>query len=145
MSIFAQFKTSSDLEQDGVQFDYGNFRVRLRRAGGSNKKYAAAFQKAMKPWRTRDIDKEDVQVRRDIMTRVFVEGCVVEHSWETRNAEGHFDRGIESETGEIVPATIENVIATLKLLPDLQHGLEKEAGLIDNYLAAETKAAAENL
>lgn len=144
MSLYTQFKTDPVLEQDGVLIDYQDFRLRLRRSGGSNKRYAVAFQKAMKPWRNKDIDKEDVSVRRDLLVHVFVEACYVEHSWETKVGKEYL-RGVETEQGEVLPGTFDNVLKLLKDLPDLAQALAREAEDIDHYLAASTKAAVENL
>jgi hypothetical protein len=145
MSLFSHFKTDQNLEQNGFDADYGDFKLKLRRSGGSNKRYAAAFQTAMKPWKTRDIDREDIQVRRDLMTQVFVEACIVEYSWKTKQADGSFVDGIEDESGAIVPATIANVVRVLKQLPDLEVALSREASDMDRFLTDKTKETVENL
>lgn len=144
MSLYKQFKTDAVLEQDGVLIDYQDFRLRLRRSGGSNKRYASAFQKAMRPWRNKDIDREDVSVRRDLLVSVFVEACYVEHSWETK-VNGEYQKGIEGESGELLPGSFGNVLKVLKDLPDLATALSKESEDIDHYLAAATGVAVENL
>lgn len=144
MSIFKSFKTDQSLESDGVLIDYQDFRLRLRRSGGSNKLYTKAIEKGMKPWRNKDIDKEDVSVRRALWLEIFMTACYVEHSWETKVGT-EFVKGIENESGEIVAATKQNVQAILELLPDLASALQSEASNIDHYLAAATAKAADAL
>lgn len=144
MSLYKQFKTDPVLEQDGILIDYQDFRLRLRRAGGSNKRYLVAFQKAMKPWRHKDIDKEDPNVRRDLLINVFVEACYVEHSWETK-INGEYQKGVEDELGNLLPGSIANVLKMFRDLPDLARTLSSEAEEINHYLASATEAAAENL
>ncbi len=144
MSIFKSFKTDPALESDGVLIDYQDFRLRLRRAGGSNKQYAKALEKAMAPWRKKDIDKEDISVRQDLWLSVFIEACYVEHSWET-NVGNEFVRGIESESGEVITASKQNVQDVLRLLPDLSRALQSEASDLDHYLAKQTAEIVDDL
>lgn len=145
MSIFKSFGTNKVLESEGVLIDYQDFRLRLRRSGGANKKYAVTFEKAMAPWRKKDISKEDIEVRADLLLDVFIEACYVDGSWETK-VDGEFKPGIQVDPeGTIAPATKQNVRAILKLLPDLSRGLQAECDNIDNYLVEQTKAAVENL
>lgn len=143
-NIFSQFKTDQNLEQEGVLIDYQDFRLRLRRSGGSNRLYTKSLEKAMKPWRHKDIDKEPVEVRIALWLSIFMEACYVDGSWETK-VDGQFVRGIHNEAGEIVPASTKNVHDVLTLLPDLSRGLQAEAADLDHYLAAQTEAATADL
>lgn len=144
MSIFKSFKTDQLLESDGVLIDYQDFRLRLRRAGGSNKLYGKALEKAMAPWRKKDIDREDVSVRRELWLSIFIEACYVEHSWETKVG-NEFVRGIETESGEIVPASKQAVQDVLRLLPDLSSALQAEASDLDHFLAKKTEEVVDDL
>lgn len=47
----ALFKTNPKLEQTGVWLDYGDFRILVARASGSNKRFKTIFEARMKPYR----------------------------------------------------------------------------------------------
>lgn len=147
MSLYKKFKTDPVLEQEGILFQYGDdFRLRIRRAGGANKKYALAVEKALKPWRQpgKDLDKEEVKVRKDLWTQIFVEACYVEHSWETKTDEG-YQHGILDENDTLVPATSATVLAILKDLPEVSQILQNASSELEHYLAALKDATIDNL
>lgn len=47
----ALFKTSSKLEQEGIWLDYGDFRIKITRAGATNKRFKRLMEERMKPHR----------------------------------------------------------------------------------------------
>lgn len=123
MGLYSSFKTNADLEKTGISLDLGYVRIKLARAGGSNQRYNAAMEKVSKQHQ-RAIQNGLMENSRamEILREVYAE-CVV-LDWETNVAEAgdepEFKRGIESpDGGELLPFNKENVIATLKALPDL--------------------------
>lgn len=138
MSLFSEFKTDRELEAKGVEFTYtaGDgkpiFRVRLARSGGGNKKYDQVRERVTAPYRR--LSKLTEENQADIGYTVFAEAVVVKDTWCTYNRDTNaFVPGLESETGEVVPATTENIIAVMKQLPDLYGILLSESMNIDNY------------
>ena len=152
MSIFSHFKTDTLLETEGVEIDYLEFKLSLRRAGGANKKYSLAFSDAAKAHKNKG--HIDAQIKNDVMLDAFVKGCYVEHSWYTRVETGkdeqgnpvyEYQRGIHNEKLEVIPGTLQNVRAVLKQLPDLFEALLLQAQDIDLFKRQQTEAAAEAL
>lgn len=47
----ALFKTSPKLEQEGIWLDYGDFRIKITRAGATNKRFKRLMEERMKPHR----------------------------------------------------------------------------------------------
>lgn len=144
MSLFKKYKTDAQLEAEGVLFNLGDFKVRLRRIGGANKKGEAAVKEVMAPYTVTPLDKEDEDVQQEALATLFVKGCYVEHSWETK-IDGKFELGILDESDKLVPATTATVIRILKQLPELRSRLQDLASTVEHYKAANLKAAAENL
>lgn len=147
MSLFSEFKTDKELEAKGVQFTYtaGDgkpiFRVRLARSGGGNKKYDQVRERVFAPYRR--LSKLTDEMQREIALTVFAEAVVVAGTWETcvryidddeaQTVRYTWKPGLESETGEVVPATVENIVKVMYLLPDLYGVLVSESMNIDNY------------
>lgn len=149
MSLFSEFKTDKELEAKGVEFTYtaGDgkpiFRVRLARSGGGNKKYDQVRERVTAPYRRLSKLTEENQM--DIAYTVFAEAVVVKDTWATYIKNVVVDdelnetvtyswvQGLESESGEVVPATPENITAVMKQLPDLYGILLSESMNIDNY------------
>ncbi len=136
--LFAEFKTDKDLETQGVQFTYtaGDgkpiFRVRLARAGGANKKYDQVREEVYAPYRR--LAKLTEEMQSQAAREVFSRGVVVKNTWETFNrTTNEFMPGIEDETGEVVPATAENIARIMELLPDLYGVLVGESMSMHNY------------
>lgn len=144
MSLFKKYKTDAQLEAEGVLFNLGEFKVRLRRVGGANKKGEAAVKEVMAPYTVTPLDKEEDSVQQEALATMFVKACYVEHSWETK-VDGKFERGILDEEDKLVPATTSTVIRILKQLPELRGKLQDLASTVEHYKAAQVKAAVENL
>lgn len=156
MSMFKQFRTDASLERDGIDLDYGDFKVRIARAGGSNQRFARLFEQKMKPVR-RAVQTETLENNRAeaLLYEVYAEGIVLE--WAVlvvaddkrkpvepvqlasvyrdehngQNAPSTvFIKGIEAADGSILPFTVENVIATFRALPDLFQDIREQSGKV---------------
>lgn len=49
MNPYEMFATNKELEQQGIEIDYGDFSITIARAGGSNKKFAKVLTEKMQP------------------------------------------------------------------------------------------------
>lgn len=122
MSLYSKFKTSTDLETNGIYLDLGFVRIKVARAGGNNQKYNAVISKVSKQHGRafqHDLINDDRALA--IMREVYADTVILD--WETRvggtDSAPEFERGIEDENGEIIEFNRENVIKTLTALPDL--------------------------
>lgn len=135
MSMYKQFKTDDSLEQKGVEIDYGDFVVTIARAGGANKKFARVLEKKTKPFR-RAIQTEtmDPNQAEEILRETYAEAVVL--NWQSKvgedeNGERILEVGIEApDGGDLLPLTEENVVKTLRNLPDLFIDLQQQAGKV---------------
>lgn len=143
MSLFKNFKTDPNAEKNGVLIEYGEFRLRLARIGGSNTDFAKRYEELMKPYRRVPKDQLKADVQEKIVTTVFTETVIKPNTWQTL-VDGEWVDGIESESGEIIPATAENMAKILLELPDLYNALFKEANSITNFLAEARQEDAKN-
>lgn len=131
MSMYKQFKTDTDLEKQGIVLDYGTFRVRVARMGGSNKKFVAQLEQRTKPLR-RAIQADTVDRTKliDVVREVFVDTVILD--WETNVGTESFPdwkQGIEASDGvSLLEFNRENVLDTLRNLPDLYDDLQEQAG-----------------
>lgn len=147
--LFAEFKTDKDLEAQGKEFVYtaGDgkpvFKVRLARAGGSNKKYEQVRERVTAPYRR--LQTLTDEMGRQIGLEVFSEAIVVAGSWETFDRDTNtYVKGIETDSGEVVPATPEIIVEVMKALPDLYELLATQAFNMHNYQAVALEQDAKN-
>ncbi len=145
MSLYDVFETDSDLEQKGINIDYGNTLITIARAGGSNKKYLRSLERRTKMYR-RAIQTEtmDNEVAIAVLREVYAESVILR--WETRQpstmdedgneVKGEMVVGIEADNGDILPFNAENVVLTLKNLPDLFGDIQEQASKGSLYRAA---------
>lgn len=155
MSMYKQFQTDGELEKAGIDLDYGDFKVRIGRAGGSNTRFASILENKMKPVR-RALQTDTLENSRAeaLLHEAYAEGVVLE--WAVAvvaNKDGKpkeplqlasiyrdknnkdaertvFIQGIESPEGDILPFNKENVIQTFKNLPDLFADIREQSGKI---------------
>lgn len=127
MSMYEQFKTDPELERNGVQVDYGEFRVTLARAGGANNRYQKVMEARAKPFRraiqSNNLDNSTAQ---RLLREVFAETVVL--NWEVK-VNGKWKKGIESPDGgkDLLPVNAENLMLTFENLPDLFLDLQDQA------------------
>lgn len=165
MSMYRQFQTNTNLEREGVDLNYGEFIVRVARAGGGNKRFAKVLEEKMKPVR-RALQTETLDEARSaaLLHEAFAEGVVL--GWSVRVvADGKgkpldppqlasmvptepkdtvFIQGIEGPNGEILPYNTENVVATFKALPELFADIREQAGKMALFRQAGQEADAGN-
>lgn len=126
MSMYDQFQTDEQVENHGFWIEYGDFRILLARAGGANMAFRKLLEAKTRPYR-RAIQNESMSevLAQKMMIEVYAETVVLD--WETKKADGEFCKGIESETGELLPVNKENIAQTLAKLPDLFSDLKQMA------------------
>lgn len=134
MSIYKKFGTNTDLESNaGVTIDFGDFRITLHRAGGSNRSYSKVFQEKIKPYRRMmDAGNLDNETSSRILAETYAKTVI--KGWE----------GITDENGKKIPFNEANCVKVLTDLPDFFLMIQEEAGRLSNFLKEETEAEAKN-
>lgn len=123
MSLFASFKTNTNLEKTGILLNYGktadgrNINIRVARSGGSNTAYAKRMEVAARPHRrAMQTETIDAQLLVELVRKVFCETVVL--GWEN----------VEDEEGnpiEFSPKAAEELFIKL---PDLYADVSESAG-----------------
>lgn len=134
MSFYSLFGTDKNAETEGVWVDYGEAgRIKIARAGGSNKAYTSALQKMYKENR-HQIETETMpdEVAEKKARDIFVKFVVLD--WE----------GVKDEHGKNMQCTFDNVTKLLVDLPDLYSDLRQQAAKVSNFRAEAMEADAKN-
>ena len=139
MNLFKQFKTSKNLEIDGIVLEYGStedgrvIEFRIARAGGGNKAYDKAVETQTKSIRKQlqnDLVENDQLLR--IMRNVYAETVVL--GW----------KNVEDEAGKPIPFTRENCITLFEDLPDLFLDIQEQSRKMTLFRQANLDIAAGN-
>lgn len=143
MKMYEAFETSEEMEAKGIWQDYGSFRILLARAGGANKKFQRLMEARTKPHR-RAIQTEtmDDDVATAIFHSVYADSVIL--AWESKNEEGKLVPGIFTKDGDIIAFNRENVLVTLKKLPELFTDLRTQAATATLYRSQLLEEAAKN-
>lgn len=114
---YALFGTDEDVEKDGLWLDYSSkFRIKIARAGGSNRKFSQLLDAKLKPYkRLIDMDKMDEEVLKNVLIDVFASTVVLD--W----------KGVTDRAGKAMAFNKENVIKLFNDLPDLFADVRKSA------------------
>jgi len=130
-NMYEQFETDPDLEVNGIWIDYGDFRVKIARAGGANKKYLSYAEKKTKPFR-RAIQNGTMPEERSkpLLFDIYAKTIVLD--WEV--AKGHEDdgetiweQGIHAKDGSVLEFNPGNVLATFRQLEAIFFDLQQVA------------------
>jgi hypothetical protein len=127
---YRAFKTDKELEKEGIYLDYGAFRVKVGRAGGSNKRYLSTLEKKLRPHR-RALQTETIadETAQDLVMDSFIDGAIL--GWEVKVKDGDKDVwkvGIhDPDTGEVIQPSREVYVKVLKALPDLFMDMREQA------------------
>lgn len=123
------FGTDGDKEKAGIDLDYGDFKIRVARAGGSNRRYFKVLEQKSKPIRralaTGAADPKQVSA---IMREVFAETVVL--GWE----------GVTDREGNELPFSKENAVKLFKDLPDLFADVQVQASSYAQFLEVQAEA-----
>lgn len=148
-SMYDHFETNTNLEQEGVWIDYGDFRVRASHAGNTNKKYVKYAEAKMKPIRRAVTSGSmDEERSRFILFEIYAE--VIVKAWEIKDGEDKatgeikWKSGINKKGGGILEFNKTNVIATFKKLPKLFFDIQEVATSMDTYRKEDMKEDSKN-
>jgi hypothetical protein len=122
-NLFTMFETNSDLESEGVIFELGEAKFKLRRMGGANsQKLKAAHAKYFKPFAKQiEMGTLNEQIEKEIVIKSFFEICVV--SWE----------GFKNKEGVEIECNLKNALEVFKQLPELFNLLQSHASDFNHY------------
>jgi hypothetical protein len=119
-------ETDPKKERDGVPIDFGDYRVTLRRQGGSNDAYGRELDKESKPYRSAiNAGVFQKSKEEELVFRVFARTCVAR--WETLKSslaplpEGESDGFVDGIDfrGKLIPCTEDNLVTLFKALPSV--------------------------
>lgn len=123
MSAHNLFKTDSSIEKDGIIIDYGDFWVKIARAGGANKDYQRAMEAKSKPYR-RAIERESLpaEVAERILREVAAETLML--GWGGKEEGSYFPW--PDEPDGLAPS-VENYLRVFNELPEFFADVVKQA------------------
>lgn len=125
MGLYNTFKTNPQYEIEGIWVEYGlldgdesrPIRFKIARAGGQNKAFQKALEKATRPYRRAlQSGMLDDKVADRLYKQVFAETVVLD--WTN----------VTDDTGDVLEFNTENVLKVLNDLPDLFADLREQSG-----------------
>lgn len=147
MGAYDDIKVDTGLETKGVVIDYGNYRITLARAGGSNKNFQKALERLSAPFERAMTAGSMSNTQADnLMKEAYAEQVIL--NWEVPAAgKNKWKQGIEDpDTGNVVAFNKENVLKILNhpALHTLWSDLKSQAGKNALFLASLAEAKAGN-
>ena len=148
--LYESFETDPKTEREGIWQDYGSCRIRIARAGGSNKKYQKRLAAISHPYRRAiATDTLDPKTAIAIFAETYADAVILD--WETKVIDDpdtdswHWQHGIEVKGSvELLPATKQNIMAPLTALPELFRDLREQAESMTQFRVAVREEAAKN-
>lgn len=148
MSIDRLFAMNKDYEVEGIIIDYGDFRVKIARAGGNNKKFSKVFQSKMKPYKYQiERDTLDETVASRIMAEAYAEAIFLDMDVRKIDDEGNitYVQGIALKSGqEPIPYNRDNVIDALIKYPEFFRDIQHQANQVSLFRAADLEEDVKN-
>lgn len=135
-SLRKLLKTSPKRETEGITLESANTRVLLRRAGGANVEYNAMMAAIHKEHgRALKIGAMPDAKANAMMYEVYAKTVIA--GWETDvspdDDNPNWVDGLEGPGGEIVPASVENIIAYFTEVPEFWRMCKETAEEIQYY------------
>ena len=135
MNPYQLFATDKQAETEhGIILDYGTFRMRILRAGGSNRKFIETLNRRLKPYRRQiENDTMDSDMAQRIMAEVYADTVII--GWDE----------VPDAEGSPLEYCRNNVIKLLTDLPELFRDIQEQAGKAALFRAAEREDEQKNL
>lgn len=125
--LFKAFQTDKNFEKQGITIEYPGARIKVARAGGANANFAKVLERLTRPYkRAIANDTIDPETSTQIMRECYAQAVVMR--WESQKEDGEWVDGVMNVDGDIIPATIDNIVQIFKDLPDLFIDLQQQAG-----------------
>lgn len=130
---YSIFRTDKALEKEGIVLDYGDFKIKVARAGGANSAFQKALTAKIRPYK-RQLDAGTIpdDVAEKLFLDVYAESVVL--GWE----------GVTDENGKLLPYSKENAVKLFSDLPDLFRDVQNQAAAISNFRAEVTEDTIKN-
>lgn len=133
-TLYQAFGTEKVYETEGVTLDFGAARFRVRRAGGSNRKFLTTMSAKLRPHRRAiAAGTMDEDVANDIQLEIYYETVVI--GWE----------GVTDREGKPLEYNLANFKMVMRDLPDLWATLREETDNMKNFQADAAKVDGEEL
>jgi hypothetical protein len=135
MNVNQLFATDQTTEKSGIEIDYGEFWIKIARAGGANKKYNRVLESVSKPYR-RAIANGSLpnEKANEILQEVYARSVVL----------GWGGPGMVDPEGNPLECSVENCIALFKRLPDLFDDIKSQAESFINFKIDQAEQDAKN-
>lgn len=116
MSVKDLFGTNADFEKNGITIDYGDFEIKIARAGGANKRFNRILRVKAQPFQ-RAIQTQTLDDERSnrLMYEVYAASVIL--GWT----------GVTDDEGKTISFTYENCIALFEKYPDLFADIQEQA------------------
>ena len=107
-SPYTQMVTDKEVEKKGIVLDYGDYQIRIARAGGANTRYRKVLKTKLMPYRS--------AIQSDTLTNKKADSLLIEVYAESVVLEliNVFD-----ENGDLMETNRDNIIKILTDIPDL--------------------------
>jgi hypothetical protein len=128
------FGTDKAVEtSQGITLDYGDFQIKIARAGGSNKKFARILTTRLKPYRRQmDTDTMDEGIAQKIMIETYADSVIL--GWT----------GVKDSEGNDMEFNRENVIKLFTDLPDLFMDVRSQSDKMALFRSMEIESDVKN-
>lgn len=137
---FALFETDQEVEQKGVELDYGAFYFTIARAGGANSRYKKVMAAKTKPFRRLIQEGRMPEAKsKELMHEAVAETVVL--GWGSKK---HGHGKMIGKQGEAIDFTHANVIKLFNDLPDMFQDLWEQANSVALFRATEEEEDAGN-
>lgn len=145
--LYHRFITDKALEQGGVEKDFGDFKVLLRRAGGSNEEYGRVMQELFAPYQQiMDLGEMSDEEAGKIWAVVYARTVV--KAWSFKEGKGKDAQWIpglgRDEEGNIIEATPESITELFQTAPELFNEVKFYAERRETYVFKSLQAASKN-
>lgn len=145
--LYHRFITDKALELGGVEKDFGDFKVLLARAGGSNDDYGRVMQELFAPYQQiMDLgemsDEEASKIWAAVYARTVVKNWVFK---EGKGKDAVWVNGLgRGDDGNVIQATTENITELLQSAPELFNEIKFYSERRETYVLKSLQAAAKN-